>query len=1295
MNIILVCAALALTGHEAEASSEKSVSADITSNLIAHYEFENAGKPGLDTMGTYPGSGPSVVGDAKRGNVGDVTNAGGLAVPAIPTGSDYTIAMWYKNPNKSSWGSFATAGNDGQDVILLYRNSWNLGCYHGARFKNSGYNISGTQEQWFHLALVVTSGSGQFYIDGSPVGSTFSAVGQEITNFGDFTQTGAGNACEFLDDIRVYSVAKTAKEIAEIYNLPPSLGQVTNEKPDDKETGVTINAVLSWTPHVKAEKHDVYFGTTFDDVNDASNLNPMGPDKVYRARQDANSYTVAETLVFGKTYYWRIDEVNAAEDPNKVKGNVWQFTTHKQTASNPNLQDGATDVRREVVLRWTPGIKAEKHDVYYGTNFDDVNDATTTVNPKNVYKGRQDADRYPVAETLVYGETYYWRVDEVNMGEKPSMYKGDVWKFTISPPPVYQIPSYRITAVTASSRDTKDNLPDETIDSSELDGDLHSANASHMWLSGDESPGDAWIQYEFDSIHELNEMWVWNHNENTKFGFKTVTVEYSADGKAWTKLSGVPEFTEAPGTANYAHNTTVDFGGVSAKYVKLTCSRNWDDTLNDSDNYGLSEVRFFAVGEESLIESGPEADIISKYKGVFEGPPRRVPASGHVDGPLLGNGDVGVVLSGAPEAQRFWISKCDFWKAGGGGKGPRAIGGLDLRIPALAGAAYHAEQILYEAEVRGTFRTADGSVAIRSWVPASENLLVIELTSKGKAVTAEAIPWIKTGDGSKTAQGTTNDVQWVTRAFTAAGRVWPAEAALAARCLKADLKSFTLEPGRPVTIVMAIRSNYDAKSYLDNARNRALELTSGEVEALRRTHINWWRNFWSESYVEIGDPLLEKFYYGSHYIIASCSRNKKFAAAMYGNWTTNDRPSWTGDYHLNYNYQAPWWGCYSSNHIELTEPYDTPLLEFMPRGKFYAKRERLPSGIQYPIGIGPKGLEVFPIFLGQNYMAAYGAVNMSMRFYHTYDLDYARKIYPYLIEVANFWEKHLEFANGRYAIVNDCLNETKKKPDDVNPPNCMGVVMLAFKTIIDMSIELDVDADRRKKWQHILDHFSDFPTYQYKGKTVFNGAEKGQSANGGELGWPIIEHIWPDGQIGLDSDPKLLEVAHNTIRLKPTWVHANCFPMTYTAAARVGYDPNVILKNLRKRCDSGWPNHWINQRGGGIETASAVPSSINEMLLQSHEKVLRFFPVWPKDKDARFGTLRAVGAFLVSSALKDGRVRHVTIVSEKGRDCTVQNPWPGKAVTLSRNGKKAETLKGNRFTFKTRRGERIALVPNE
>ena len=113
----------------------------------------------------------------------------------------------------------------------------------------------------------------------------------------------------------------------------------------------------------------------------------------------------------------------------------------------------------------------------------------------------------------------------------------------------------------------------------------------------------------------------------------------------------------------------------------------------------------------------------------------------------------------------------------------------------------------------------------------------------------------------------------------------------------------------------------------------------------------------------------------------------------------------------------------------------------------------------------------------------------------------------------------------------------------------------------------------------------------------------------------------------------------------------------------------------------------------GMEHFSIVPNAIQEMLMQSHEGVLRFFPCWPKDLDARFGTLRADGAFLVSAELKGGVVSGVTILSEKGRDCTVQNPWPGKAVSLIRDGKVSETVSGERFTFKTGENESVSLKP--
>jgi hypothetical protein len=46
-----------------------------------------------------------------------------------------------------------------------------------------------------------------------------------------------------------------------------------------------------------------------------------------------------------------------------------------------------------------------------------------------------------------------------------------------------------------------------------------------------------------------------------------------------------------PGQDGYVHNTTVEFGGVAAKYVKITAKSNWGGPAQ----FGLSEVRFFAV----------------------------------------------------------------------------------------------------------------------------------------------------------------------------------------------------------------------------------------------------------------------------------------------------------------------------------------------------------------------------------------------------------------------------------------------------------------------------------------------------------------------------------------------------------------------------------------------------------------------------------------------------------------------------------------------------------------------------
>jgi hypothetical protein len=188
--------------------------------------------------------------------------------------------------------------------------------------------------------------------------------------------------------------------------------------------GVSKTPTLTWSPGVDANSQDVYFGTDYTDVNDATTSSVQ-----YKGNQasDVNSYSPG-LLELGQTYYWRIDAVNEF-DPNIWKGDVWSFTVASIIASHPTPSDGEQDVHRyHATLSWVWGADANSHDIYFGTSFSEVNDATTS-SPE--YK-----DNQPRTNTsydpgfLELGQAYYWRIDEVNESG-PNIWKGDIWSFTV------------------------------------------------------------------------------------------------------------------------------------------------------------------------------------------------------------------------------------------------------------------------------------------------------------------------------------------------------------------------------------------------------------------------------------------------------------------------------------------------------------------------------------------------------------------------------------------------------------------------------------------------------------------------------------------------------------------------------------------------------------------------------------------------------------------------------------------------------------------------------------------------
>lgn len=261
-------------------------------------------------------------------------------------------------------------------------------------------------------------------------------------------------------------------------------------------------------------------------------------------------------------------------------------------AAGPYPANRDEDVPRDVVLGWTPGKLADAHDVYLGTDYNDVNDADRAAGLGVLASENQESSSYRPAERLEFGRTYYWRIDEVIGAPENTTIKGNVWSFTTES---YSIPITGIRA-TASSQDSNTTGPEKTVDGSGLnDADQHSTADGTMWRSaaGDPSP---WIQYEFDKVYKLDRMLVWNSNgvveSFTGFGVKDASIQVSADGIAWTALENVPAFTQAPGKDGYEADTIIDFDGAAARMVRIDIESKHSGPVVA---YGLSEVRILSI----------------------------------------------------------------------------------------------------------------------------------------------------------------------------------------------------------------------------------------------------------------------------------------------------------------------------------------------------------------------------------------------------------------------------------------------------------------------------------------------------------------------------------------------------------------------------------------------------------------------------------------------------------------------------------------------------------------------------
>ena len=411
------------------------VTGNISAELVAHWKFDDgAGNTAADSIdnahpGTIGGTANWVAGQAGGAlDFDGSTNYVDIGGDQPVISGTFSLTMWvYARGIPTAAGDLRMPlSNDTWADRAIHVHIWPETSVFRIDTKN-GTDISSNTviqaDQWYHVAGTLdAAGESKIYIDGV-LDNSATGNGREYVigpaNIGAY-QESSRFFDGMIDDVRIYSHILSEAEVQEtmLGSDAPARPLARRPSPDDGALLTNTWVSLSWSPGDYAVSHDVYIGDSLDDVNDGTEGTFVGNYGTTTLIVGLSGFSIANGLIPGTTYYWRIDEVSD-DDPNSPwKGDVWSFSIAPRTAYNPNPADGAEFVDPNATLTWTGGYGSQLHTVYLGESHDDVSNAgggMPLVSPS------YDPD------TLEREKVLYWRVDEFDGIET---HKGDIWAFT-------------------------------------------------------------------------------------------------------------------------------------------------------------------------------------------------------------------------------------------------------------------------------------------------------------------------------------------------------------------------------------------------------------------------------------------------------------------------------------------------------------------------------------------------------------------------------------------------------------------------------------------------------------------------------------------------------------------------------------------------------------------------------------------------------------------------------------------------------------------------------------------------
>jgi len=623
---------------------------------------------------------------------------------------------------------------------------------------------------------------------------------------------------------------------------------------------------------------------------------------------------------------------------------------------------------------------------------------------------------------------------------------------------------------------------------------------------------------------------------------------------------------------------------------------------------------------------------------------------------------------------------------------------------------------LYDALVSVHYNANIVKTRVCSFVDANRNVLVVRQLDDGKLQsyqTVELYKWTDSFLGTAPTSNHDGKRFWIEYAFPDGFR-YVMLAAIEGATYRIEKQAnriiARLEPYKSgeFTIFLTVVTNRENEHPLEEAKRLIDEAMSVGYARLLEEHKAWWHAFWGKSFIDLSDDLVENLWYIQLYQLASMSRGYP-APKLYGLWCLHDVPGWRGIYTADINIEMAYWPIFTSNHPELGKPFYETFFRMLPNVKEETKKLYNIDGARYPCVMIEDGFELATDrYRYAQCISAFLAQIFWWHYIYTLDKGFLEeRAYPVMRESARFYEGYLSRDDqGKYYIY-PSFSPEQGPLDAKNPTIDLALIKALLRGTIEASRILEVDREERGKWQEILDNLSDYTIRD-------NVLQDSESASPDlKLAHPsLLAPIFPGGDIGVDSARWL--VACNTLKTilsrtwrrsltdEPNWDDSFSSQWLLCAAARLGLGEEaknflynlVIHQHLKPnglfsawtctivKDDAEWERKMtlgeLNEMTALLSSTvegrekqevfmdggSGFLTGVNEMLLQSYDGRIRVFPALPRGWDARMAGLRAVGAFLVASEVKNGEVKYILVSSLKGQECTVINPWPDEEVNV-------------------------------